>query len=304
MAVVDVKRGWSNEAGEAESQDGIKGTQGSDHVYTVLVDNVNDDEETVLAGTGVPRIRDLHPTNFAKRVMEVRAEKVSPTFWRVTVRYGSPTRQGVDNPLAQPAKYMFSEVTTTEQVDEDINGYPIITPNGERYDPQEIDWMDMGMEVSKNLEDWNAYTQLAFFNTTNIDTIGAFPPGVMKLTGFRANTEEAEDYVYWSVSATFHIRLPRNPAIDPSRAWWKRIRCEGLYERVLMVDELYHIVRATDEENQPVSQPVLLYARGENAGQRIPVAEPSDEPPSLQYAEWQEYQIFRSVPYAPLGIFF
>lgn len=242
----------------------------------------------------------MHPTNFALRASRVKARQISPILWEVTVGYDSPTKQGTENPLAQPAVFRFFEVTNNEKADEDINGKPIVTPNGERYEPFDIDWQDMGMEVTRNVAYWDPFDQLHYYNTTNSDQFGPFPPGVVKLAGFTALTKRDQDFDYWEVSATFHMRIPRGEHIDVDKSWWKRIRCEGLYVRkkdTVLTGEWF-VVRAVDKEKQPVSQPVLL---NKETGVQLPNAVPPAIGPD---AQWQEFQVYRSVPYGPLGIFF
>ena len=305
MAVVNVKEKWSTPTGDAQWDKKGGGTHAASRTFTVLVDDLTDTVLTAQGATGIPRGRDPHPSDFTLRVSSIRARAISQLLYEVEVGYDSPTKgDNKDSPLNEPAKIKIFGIDSTEKIDEDIYGSPIVTPTGERFEPQEMDWRDLAISIERNVLDPGLVQLRTYQNVVNSDDFLGYPPGTAKMARFEADNVIDGDFQYWRRSAEIHFRVGMRTTDE--RAWWLRIRCEGYYAFFDLDDLGFIVARVTDEFGEPTSQPALLYANpspsGHDPGTKIPVVKPGDLTSVGQYAEWQEFQIYRTAPFNALNL--
>lgn len=257
MGVIDFKAKWSGEETTAEINQG-----GARLMWTVTVDDpANDTTEVVLAGITVPEV---HPDDETKYLSSVRVRRLSPIFFEVEANYHAEAQnfEGV-SPTERPVKILppsvsFSDVE--EPIDQDVNGDPIQTVNGEGFDPPLTkDVSDLVLVFEKNVE---AVDYLAYRDSKgNVNNAGFFgsEQGTARLLDITAEPAQEGMFIFYKQRATIAFRSV--PVIEgtpfPTLAWAKRVLHEGFYEKV---DG--RIVRAVDENGDEMTKPVLLDAAG------------------------------------------
>ena len=90
---------------------------------------------TTYASTGnVPIHNESHPTDSRKKVSSRRVTRVGLALWRLAVYYSIPVNGSShpgdeDDPLLQPTRFQWGDTTSTEMVDRDADGNPIVNSN-------------------------------------------------------------------------------------------------------------------------------------------------------------------------------
>jgi hypothetical protein len=209
---------------------------------------------------------------------------IVPVIWRGEVGTGGGTP---GSPVSQAPEIVWSNATTTEAIDEDVNGNAITTVNGEPIYGATRMVPDLVLSVSRNYLLFSPWLTWNYLESTNSDSFVNFPPGVAKFMSFNARQTVSNGLTYWRVNATIQFRYPYRTT--PLRAWWARVRHEGY----LIKNDAGKLVEARDEHQQPVSRPVLLDDNGE---QIVKVG--GAFPP----ANWREFQIYTQLPYNALGL--
>jgi len=244
-------------------------------------------------GNSTPRPRDVHPQYYMLRVESVSIVKVSPLTYNVTVNYKSPAyRDGVDVPWNQPTEIEVSGADFSAEVDEDINGNPIVTVAGEKIEGISRDFSDMVVTLSRNFLSFDYWTFFAYANKVNSDTFLGFPPGTLKTGSPRAKQAWFDDAIpYAEVSISIVARLPYRTTA--ARAWWSRVRHEGYYcwnpsgtKVGKAVDELTHY---------PVDRPALLDANGKQI--QMSLYTPPTAPPAI----WLEWELYDTISFSSMG---
>lgn len=245
--------------------------------YQVLT-TIGTQEDAVVAATGIPRIGDQHSTGIASYVEKVNTEQISPIFWIVTVAY-----RGVMNDIAVDVEW--TDATTTEPIDRDITGRAIMTVNGEPVEGLSMDVADQVVVITRKFTTIDTAGIAAYRRATNSDTYLGWPPGTARLIGFSAKNKFAYGGLQelWDVSARIQFRQPYANT-TAAQAWHKRWRHEGLYVKVGGI-----IRRATDQQGQEVTKPVLLKADG-------------TQETNPDNAVFNHSQVYGSLPYSALGL--
>lgn len=290
MTLVDLKPMWSPEEASSQSN-GKTRSRSSILAWTALCDDpANDTCESILDQSGL-REGQSHPEDSNKRMRSRRCLRMSPIMFRIEASYSAEGRQG-ENPLNQPPVIEFDYVGTEEAIDTDINGKPIITACGERFDPPvTAEIADMVVSVTRNVRSFDRLLAWQYYGAVSSDGFLGFPPGTPRLTGIKANSVAFEDLIYFQMRAVVTIRRVRAGG-SPSRAWWKRVLHQGFRERD---KETNAIVKAeTRDENgertgEEVVTPILLDLKGHYI-----------EDPTIAY--WLEYQVYPELPFSGLGI--
>jgi hypothetical protein len=229
----------------------------------------------------------------------VNTQRVSPIYWIVTYDYNgelaSLTDGGTDNPLLAPPRIDWDDVETDEAIDEDWDGNPIQTVNGEPIDGVTVPIPDQTVTIKRNMLIFNSYVQARYRRAVNSDLFLGWPPGTARITKFSASNVTTKEQAYWEITAQIQFRFPYRTT--PERAWYSRVRHEGFYERVQLSgpgNAGTRIVRAVDGNKEPVTKPVLLNAQGF----RIQ----TEEPGQPVTAHWLEFKKFDSLPFNALGL--
>ena len=279
MSVIDVTQMWSKTGGSLSSAKltSIDQVWAVTEGYQVLCD-ADDSVDAIVAAIGIPRMGDQHGTGIDAYVEKIDPQRVSPIFWVVTVSYrGIPDDAGV--------KVQWTDSQTTEPIDRDINGRAIMTVNLEPVDGLSMDVADQVCVITRRFLTINTAGIAMYRRATNSDTFLGWPPGTARLVGFSADNE----FLYgapnerWTVTARLQFRQPYANTTD-AQAWYKRWRHEGLYVKVGT-----RIIRATDENQQEVTKPVLLKVNGTQ-----------ETDPDAAY--FFHTQVYGELPYSGLGL--
>jgi hypothetical protein len=228
----------------------------------------------------------------------ISIERPSPILFIVTVDYtgelGPGDSNNENNPLFAPPRIDWDDVESEQEIDEDFDGVPIQTINGEPIEGVKALIPDQTVAIKRNMLLFNPYVQARYRRAVNSDIFLGWPPGTAKLMKLSASNVPNDQGGYWEVSAQIQFRYPYRTT--PEKAWYHRSRHEGYYERVELSGPGAgtKVVRAVDANKEPVTKPVLLDA----SGVRIPGVEPGE----VQTAHWLEFKLYDSLPYSALGL--
>lgn len=203
----------------------------------------------------IPRKGNTHPDDSSLRVRTVAVTQVSPIYFEVEVTYFASSELGED-PLNEPAKISITTISSTEEIDEDINGDALQTVNGEPLVGATEVIPDLAITVQRNLPSFDPFSVYEYVNKVNSDSFLGFPPGTVKITDIRANNVITDDYDFWSASVTFQAREPIRTTAEKS--WWKRLKHQGLKIK----DSEGNIVTAIDDNQVEVTSPVSIKLDG------------------------------------------
>lgn len=279
MTVQNVTKMWSKTGGSLSSAklSAIDQVWSNTEGYQVLCE-IGDEEDVVVAASGIPRIGDRHGTGIDSYCERVDPQRVSPIFWVVTVSYrGIGSDDGV--------KVRWTDTSTTEPVDRDINGRAIMTANMEPVQGLSMDVADQVCTITRKFLSIDTAGIAMYRRATNSDTFLGWPPGTARLVGFDAEN----DFLYgetnqkWAVTARIQFREPYANT-TPAQAWYKRWRHEGLY-----IKDGSIVRRATDGTGNDVSRPVLLKVDG-------------TQETNPDNAYFFHTQVYGSLPYSALGL--
>lgn len=279
MSVLDVTQMWSKTGGSLSSAKltSLDQVWANTEGYQVLT-TIGTGEDAVVAAVGIPRIGDQHWTQVDSYCEKIEPQQVSPIFWMVTVSYrGIPDDAAID--------VEWTDSITTEPIDRDINGRAILTANFEPVDGLSMEIADQVVVIRRRFQTINTAGIATYRRATNSDTFLGWPPGTARLVGFSAKNS----FLYgspnerWDVTARIQFREPYANTL-PYQAWYKRWRHEGLY-----IQKLGEIVRATDDQGQEMTKPVLLTAAG-------------TQETNPDNAYFVHTQVYGSLPYSALGL--
>lgn len=249
MPVIAVKPMWSPHVSAVEGN-----TFHSSRGWTVHLTPASPPEEALVA---------VDPENAANRVARwgerygghewlicrsVVPRRLGPDVYEVIAGYNLESPAGFANdptgeqgPLGRPSDIRWDFVTSSEQIDEDVDGKPIVNAAGERFDPPPAaEYADPRLTVTRYERDFSAATAISYsgrWGVLNEDPfMGALPgQALMKpIVGTRRVDGEA---VYWAVTyvVVFREGLPASAdglSGGPKRAWWIRLLNQG-YTQVL-----------------------------------------------------------------------
>jgi hypothetical protein len=230
MTINSVVKSWAESQSGYSSEDGktIKLEFSTGYTVTHTYDT---SEVEILTATGLPRVGDLYEGTFAicKKVGPV--SKAGPFMSIVLVSYdGEAGPNGLnDNPLNKAPEYTWSDVTTSEPIDQDWDGRPIVTANGEPINGITMELADQTLTINKNFALFSPWITHKYRHSVNSDVFASYPAGTARMVGFSATNENANGFSYWKVNAKIQFRFPYN--VLPEFAWYARARHEGFLER-------------------------------------------------------------------------
>lgn len=311
---------WSKAGGDISLTDNFRkftaAFQRAYQVFTIPEATAYD----VLQAPGIPAAGSSYDDDFVAVFADAaKPQRQSPTYWIVTVDYNGEVAFGpadaggnqnnqVRSPLLAPAIIDWDDVETELEIDEDFDGNPLVTANGEAINGVRRLFADQTVTIKKNMLAFNPYIQARYRHSVNSDIFLGWPPGTAKLMKLRANGVASPDVPgggYYQVTAVIQFRYPYRTT--PERAWYSRVRHEGYYKRVFKnFDENgvpigfeTIVVRAT-RAGEPTAKPVLLSV----GGFEIKPTDPPEEnraPPPIQ-AYWLETKLYEPLPYNALGL--
>jgi len=275
--------------------------------WDIVVSEAGYSSSRILAEAALPAAYSPHPDNPKLRCTgehQVRRVDGSPIHFVAIVTYdtpppGSPLPEPEDAGENRPEKrdrepYLeeWDTVESQEPIDIDINGDPIVTINGEQFDPPVTDEVyDIQMTFGKNVPNKNS-ALIKAVGHTNDALFDEFGRGqcLIKSVKFKYLTDPDSNQTYWRQTVTIIAReVPNaNPAqiIGPD-LWKKRIRAEGY---LIKVDGQQEPVAAPDANGSPSPVPVL---HDKTTGERI------DDPAQ---AQWYLFQTKGEINFNALNI--
>ena len=268
-SVVSVNEVWAGDAASISAGSDGAGSAKAARKFQVVVDNTGGaiNSLTVLGNNLLPQINEPFPLSAWFRCDDVSATRTSPLTFDVTASYSTETSEPEKSPLLEPAEVSFSSTSTDGEVDEDIDGNPIVTVNGEPISGVTMPFVDLKANVTKNIALFNPISIYIYGNAVNSITFMGFPAGVVRCAGISAKQNRGEEFSYWTVSVEFEFRRPINTT--NSKAWYKRIRHEGFKIKVENPDFVdggsepqFDFPTATDDSGKEVTKPVMLKPDG------------------------------------------
>ena len=217
MSVVDVTKMWSKTGGSLSSAklSAIDQIWANTEGYQVLV-TAGTTEAEVVQHVDIPRIGQQHGSGIESYCEKIDPSQVSPILYQVIVSYrGIPNDDSVE--------VEWSDTTSTEPIDRDIDGRAIMTVNLEPVDGLSMDIADQVVVIRRKFVTVNTASIAAYRRSTNSDEFLGWAPGTARLVGFSAKNR----FVYgglqesWDVTARIQFREPYANTI-PAQAWYQR----------------------------------------------------------------------------------
>lgn len=277
---------WSQQSGTRESPDGVSRSVTLQRAYTMTLD-ATDDLDVALDAPGLPLVNDRFPGTRSVICRKLTPKRLSPILAQVTCNYsGEVSPSDPSQPPTEIVKVSGGWVVTDEPIDQDINGAPIVTANGEPIDGLSERFCDDEITIERRFINYNPYLVRLYKRAVNSDTFYGYPPGtarIMELKHSREYINGVAEFV--RVTARVHFREAYNTI--PFRAWWKRVRHEGFLVRQLPGAEpepAWDLVTKTR-----ATRPVLLKEDGTRE------TDPEN-------AIWLEFQTLNYLPFSALGL--
>ncbi len=279
MAVVDVQKSFRSTA-----QDGTQSAAIVDF-YTVVFDEGTPAEfRKTLATTaafGSVRIPLLYERAVAAPNLYVddkRSEALGPFLYSVSVFYKTAEVEFQPRdpfmglpPVERPQVVSFFPVVTSEAIDRDIDGNPIVNSADEGFDPAIVeDFYDLGVRINRNQSEFPDTIYAQFYNAVNAGVFFSYAAGQVKCVNISGTQARWGEEVYWQVIFEFHVRFA---AIDGIQIGWQR----------WIADQGFRISTGTDSDNKPtyeditddngspVAKPVFLDGNGQKLQANQPI---------------------------------
>jgi hypothetical protein len=286
---IDVRETWESQQSSMQADEtGLGGDTKIARVFTWVSTSPINSTVEVLFATDTPKINDPHPLNIFARARNVTVSQEGPSYGKINVEYdlgALTTGPGDGDPTLQEPELRWSSVQTEEPIDEDINGNPIETPNGEAIFGLTETVYDLQLSISRNVLSFSPEFTYLFQNKVNSEPFLGFPPGVVLCSNVSATRVFDGSFNYFRLSVEFLFRAPLRTI--PLRAWWKRVLMEGTQVRVLKVidglvispqflaefdvrdplavdilNRFTSVTQAFDANNEQIGSPVALNAFG------------------------------------------
>ncbi len=217
---------------------------------------------------GVPWHGQRHPNAPALTVVDKNCTALSAAggLYEVTVTYGSVNLNFADEeevaPEARPWRIQTSWVSSTEAVDMDADGKPLVNSSDEPFDPPDCEEiLDKLYTITGTLKDTAANRAMLdrLNNTVNTDTVYGYGPGRGRM---RTSAERMRQGRKRWLEVTVEILFRTVPKGVPEKyAWHRRKLDQGYRTKTITGNEAVYTA-ITGDDGQAVSQPVLLDGKG------------------------------------------
>jgi len=291
---------WSRTGSSADATDNFRKLKAAFTEAYQVVHSADASEFDIYSAQNLPYVGQPFPGTDFVLAKRGGIQKVGPILSVVIINYEgevaplSGNGQPSSSPINTPPLIDWDDVETEEEIDEDFDGRPIITACGEPIRGVKTPVVDDVVTIQRNFISINVYARGAYRRATNSDTFLGWPPGTAKIKKLQVkNVIGANGNGYWQGTLKVQFRYPYRTTAE--RAWWARIRHEGFYKRVRTDgppdangNYPFEVVRAVDENKQPVTKPVLL----DQTGQQVT---------DVNATFWREFKRFGSLPFNLLG---
>lgn len=279
MPNIEVNKMWSADQFNISTEKGFRKTARIVTAYQISCDPSTTEVELSF-DPQIPKEGDAFPQLPEMFCLDRSFKRESPVFWIATLTYEGKT----DNPIDEPPEVSWSDAESDEPIDQDWNGNPIVTANGEPIDGVTMKIADNVLNVKRNYRAFSPWLTSQYRHSVNSDVFQNYPAGTGRLTKFSAKQIHFRgSFSYWEVTASIRFRFPYNTT--PDKAWYARVRHEGYRERL----PSGQIVHAVDEFGDYVTKPVLLKPDGTREL-------------NSNNAHWLEFQRYQPLPYNALGL--
>ncbi len=229
MTINSVTEAWSRRGSSFGSTDGRRFTLSASRGWQV-VHSYDATELEILSDSRVDQVGDLYENTYAvckKKTVSKVGQIMSIVACEFEGESGSV--DGDDNPLNAPVEFDWGQTSSTEAIDSDVNGRPIVTANGEQINGVTMELCDSVLNMRKNFSVFTPWIQQQYLHSVNSDVFANFAAGTGKMKSLGAKEMRFKDLQYFEVSASVQFRFPYNTTA--AKAWFSRSRHEGYYER-------------------------------------------------------------------------
>jgi len=197
----------------------------------------------------------------------VSVNRISPIYFEATATYQSVPYNENENPGGDPTvestKIRYGTSSEQLSIDStvDVPSRRIQNAAKEPYLGIQATFSNLTITLQKKFSTFRPYEFYEYIDTVNDSTFMGFPAGTLKINSIEAQQVTLNERNYWDVTVQI---LARKPLADTTndQAWYLRLAHEGFYYLNSGGDP----VRARDDEQEPVTQPVLLAADGTRLG--------------------------------------
>ena len=255
-----------------------------------VIHSAGENEDTIERAPGIS-LGSIYPGLPYVRAKSRSMQKLSPIHSMVVIEYEGLIGEQQRDPFDTRPIIDFLTTSTTEAIDEDVYGAPIMTKAGERYENVTDERPDRVIQIRRNFKTFITAAVDPFLVSYNADMFLNYVPGQVRCKSLDATTVYIGDSTnfYYSVTGRFECRTLTRASV-PQKTWFKRIRHEGFY---CLEDDPFNpgtsIKTHARVRGKPVSRPVLLDADGKQL------------PDTATTATWQEWQTRVFLPYAALN---
>ena len=289
-----VQEEWTGGADANTESDGTSGTSAVQRIFNVVSNSGSGSKLGALYAAGIPLPNSAHPESPILRARSRSVQQTGPQYYVVTIGYEALTSDPTDpgqSPLSQPPVISYSSVTQEVEIDEDINGDPIQTVNGEPLVGVTRPFTDLGISVQRNLPTFDPASISTYMNKVNSATWYGLPAGTVRITDIQATSVFSDDFAYWDVSIQFQVRRGYGPVTD-AKAWWHRTAHQGY--RVWNGTAL---VNATESDGTTVAQPVMIETVADDA-----VAVGEGERVAAGVGRYVDFQVLDDIDFNTLNL--
>lgn len=215
--------------------------------------------------------------------------------WIVTADYSSAMEETDtdENPLKRRWERSFGFEQYQRLTNRDVEGNPLQTSAGEDFaTPIEVEESRPQLVIKRNELYFNVQRAVDYQDAVNSDYFFGAAPGTAKIKSITAD-ERVENltsgpFVFFEVSYTIQFNKD---------GWTKRVLDQGLMAIWDMPAPLpgrpgkvkKTLYKIKDKDGQPITKPALLDGQGYELEDGL---EPS----------WREFNVYRSLPFAPLNL--
>lgn len=250
-----VQEEWTGNADAQTQENGTAGQSTVERVFNVVPLSGSGTRLGALYAAGLPLPNSPHPESSILRARRRNVQQTGPQYYVVTIGYDALVSDPTDptqSPLTRPPVFTYSSVTQEVEIDEDRDGKPIQTINGEPLVGVTRPFTDLVITVQRNLPTFNPVSISTYMNKVNSATWYGFPAGTVRITDISATSVFSDDFAYWDVSVAFQVRRGYGQVID-AEAWDHRCAHQGYIVKV-GGQKVY----ATTDDDVTVAQPVML----------------------------------------------
>ena len=229
---------------------------------TYFVSGVTDESHALVAG-GVPQQNDAHPLNAAMLCEgpSIR-QALSPTTYLVSCTYSIPPdgdhHFDDDDPLSQPMRLHWTDGSTSEAIDRDIDGNPIVDSARDGFDPPLMEqFSTLFVAVSRYQPYYDPQQAILFANAVNNAELTLSGIGTVAARQMRCQSILPSEPYDVGINETNPGIVHVTYRFEFREDWRRRVMDMGFRGNTASGKLEIH-----DFEGNPVSTPVRLDSRG------------------------------------------